>query len=490
MNRAERRAKAGNSKRRKREADIDAAMAAGVECHRAGDLAAAERHYRAVLRAGPGHGDATHLLGVLALSDGRPADAVVLIRRALDRKPDFAEAYNNLGMALAETGDADAAEAAYRQSISMRGDFADPHTNLGNHALQAGDSAAAIEHYRHSLSIAPADADTYFNLGNAHMESGAIDGAIDAYGHALDHDPAHGPALRNLAHNLKERAGRAESDDAAATAWRRLQQCAEAALQADARTAEPWFHLASARRELGEASAADALRAYLQRDEADAMGARLALAALGEGELPIRHSPAYIARLYAEKTFLGGAGAERRGYNGHRLILDAVAPILSDGMRVLDAGCGAGRLGLAIRGRVASLDGFDIADRMTDRARKTNAYDHLETADLETFLPRHRDRYDVIILAAVLVHYGDLSGILPLLRQSLRASGSLVFTVFKLAGDGARNFDTTAYNFFAHGAAYLEKTLTDSGFPTCSIQEAIHEYHGDEPRMCYVVTAR
>jgi predicted TPR repeat methyltransferase len=197
-----------------------------------------------------------------------------------------------------------------------------------------------------------------------------------------------------------------------------------------------------------------------------------------------------VERVYAEKTFLGGPGAESRGYRGHRIILDAVAPILDAGMRVLDAGCGAGRLGLAIRNRVAVLEGLDISERMTAQARETKAYDRLETADLETFLPRHRDRYDLIILAAVLVHYGDLSGILSLLRKSLRADGALVFTTFELAGDGARNFGTTASNFFAHGAGYLEQSLRKAAFDTISIDQAIHEYHGDDPRMCHIVTAK
>ena len=322
------------------------------------------------------------------------------------------------------------------------------------------------------------------------MARADIEGAKGAYGHALAHDPAHGPALRNLAHTIRERASRAEPGDAAAQ-WQILRRFAEAAIHADARAAEPWFHVAAALRELGE-PAVDALRSYLQRDGEDSMGARLALAALGEDELPARHSPAYVRRVYAEKSFLGGAGAERRGYNGHRLILDAVAPILgaADGLRVLDAGCGAGWLGLAIRDRVEWLEGFDISERMTARARETNAYDRLETADLDAFLPRHRDRYDLIVLAAVLVHYGDLSGILSLLRESLRAGGALVFTVFKLAGGECRNFDTTAYNFFAHDAVYIENILAETGFPACSIEEAVHEYHGDEPRMCYVVTAR
>jgi len=83
MNRAERRAKARKPKRRKREDDIADAMAAGLECHKAGDLAAAEGRYRAVLRIEPGHGDALHLLGVTAHQRSENATAVDYIRRAI-----------------------------------------------------------------------------------------------------------------------------------------------------------------------------------------------------------------------------------------------------------------------------------------------------------------------------------------------------------------------------------------------------------------------
>ncbi len=69
------------------ELSIDQALQQGVAAHREGKLQDAERFYRAVLRAQPDHPDANHNLGVLAVSVGRPQDAVPLFKLALKANP-------------------------------------------------------------------------------------------------------------------------------------------------------------------------------------------------------------------------------------------------------------------------------------------------------------------------------------------------------------------------------------------------------------------
>ena len=55
----------------------------GAAAHRAGDLAAAERAYRKVLRRNPRDPDALHLLGVVVSQKGGNAEALGLIQKAL-----------------------------------------------------------------------------------------------------------------------------------------------------------------------------------------------------------------------------------------------------------------------------------------------------------------------------------------------------------------------------------------------------------------------
>ncbi|MFY7962547.1 MAG: tetratricopeptide repeat protein, partial [Elsteraceae bacterium] len=64
-------------------ATLEAALAQGLEHHRAGRLAEAEALYRSILEAFPQHAESLHLLGVIALQAGQPAAAVDLIGRAM-----------------------------------------------------------------------------------------------------------------------------------------------------------------------------------------------------------------------------------------------------------------------------------------------------------------------------------------------------------------------------------------------------------------------
>ena len=82
-----------------------------LQHHQAGQLDAAAHAHRDVLRAMPDQPDALHLLGVLALQRGQPAEAVPLIQRAIAVRDDNAVYYGNLGVALQALGRAEEARA-------------------------------------------------------------------------------------------------------------------------------------------------------------------------------------------------------------------------------------------------------------------------------------------------------------------------------------------------------------------------------------------
>jgi tetratricopeptide (TPR) repeat protein len=86
---------------------------------RAGDLAAAESHYRQAL---PGRATAeTHNgLGYVLAHQGRPDEAIAEFRTAIDIDPHFTPAYNNLAEALEQQGKLDDAAEYYRRSLAER----------------------------------------------------------------------------------------------------------------------------------------------------------------------------------------------------------------------------------------------------------------------------------------------------------------------------------------------------------------------------------
>ena len=69
------------------ELTIDQALRQGIAAHKEGKLQDAERLYRAILQGQPKHPDANHNLGVLAVSVGKPLDALPLFKLAVDSNP-------------------------------------------------------------------------------------------------------------------------------------------------------------------------------------------------------------------------------------------------------------------------------------------------------------------------------------------------------------------------------------------------------------------
>lgn len=69
------------------ELTIDQALQRGLTAHKAGKLQEAERFYRAILQSHPTHPHANHNLGVLAVSLGKPLEAIPLFKLALETNP-------------------------------------------------------------------------------------------------------------------------------------------------------------------------------------------------------------------------------------------------------------------------------------------------------------------------------------------------------------------------------------------------------------------
>ena len=82
---------------------LAAKFAEAMACHEAGDMAAAETQYRALLADKPNHADALHMLGLLHFQTGRPEPAIDLIRKAITHHPKSTAFHANLGRILNET---------------------------------------------------------------------------------------------------------------------------------------------------------------------------------------------------------------------------------------------------------------------------------------------------------------------------------------------------------------------------------------------------
>lgn len=106
-----------------------------------------------------------------------------------------------------------------------------------------------------------------------------------------------------------------------------------------------------------------------------------------------------------------------------------IASYVPAGSTVLDIGCGAGMLALALRDKNCMVDGMDLnLNRMWDDNRPN--YRTLFEQDIETFdFAASREKYDVVIFSDVLEHLKQADRILTESKEILRKGGKLVISL-------------------------------------------------------------
>ena len=156
-------------------------MDAAARYYRAKDFAEAERCCREVIAADPRHFDATHLLGVLELDQGRYAAAIDWLTRACELLPDNARVHYHLGNAFLELKRHGEAEAAFRRSIAIDANDASVHNNLGNALAGQQRHEEAAECYRQTLELAPSHARAQYNLGRSLAALDRLEEAIQSF---------------------------------------------------------------------------------------------------------------------------------------------------------------------------------------------------------------------------------------------------------------------------------------------------------------------
>ncbi len=198
-------------------ATIPEALAIAIQHHQAGRLQAAEQIYRQILAVEPNHGDAIHLLGLIAHQVGKHEVAVEYIRRAIGLKENVPAFHSNLGNVLKEQGKLDEAIACYRRALELKPDFADAHHNLGVAFKDQGKLDEAIACYRRALELKPDYAEAHHNLGLALSDQGKLDEALACCRRAVELKPEFAEAHNNLGTALSAQ----RKLDEAIACWRR-----------------------------------------------------------------------------------------------------------------------------------------------------------------------------------------------------------------------------------------------------------------------------
>ncbi len=190
---------------------LDKLLNAALSHHRAGELAQAAQLYRKILRVAPRHDAALHLLGAIALQEGKSDEAGDFAARALAVRPEFPEALVNLGMARRAQGRLNEALGSFEQALRLQPGYPDALNSLGLTLHALGRVAEAVGRYREALRFRPAYPEALNNLGNALQAQGDLEAAVGAYRQALRLRPGFADALTNLGNALKDQGRIAEA---------------------------------------------------------------------------------------------------------------------------------------------------------------------------------------------------------------------------------------------------------------------------------------
>jgi len=133
------------------------------------------------------------------LKQGKLTEAVTNFQAVLDTQPNAAEALAGLANALLRQGQTNAAIARWEQALVLKPAYPQARGNLGDTLLQLGRTTEAISQYEQLVQLEPADPQAQFNLGCALAATGRVREAVAHYRAALKTDAHLIPPLNNLA---------------------------------------------------------------------------------------------------------------------------------------------------------------------------------------------------------------------------------------------------------------------------------------------------
>ncbi len=144
-------------------AEVEELFAKAVAAQRAGELEAAEQHYRDILATEPHHSGSLTNLGVLLVSRQQLDEAERVYAVAVAANPNLPAVHFNLGNLFRRRGRLAEAAAAFEQVLRLNPNHAPAQLNLGLVAGDAGRWPQAVECFRHAIALDPTEPEA-FNL--------------------------------------------------------------------------------------------------------------------------------------------------------------------------------------------------------------------------------------------------------------------------------------------------------------------------------------
>ncbi len=185
---------------------INEHLAHGKRLHGAGRLGEAGQIYQQILTVAPAHPDALHMMGVLLLQMGQPAQALPWIERAIAAGGPQSGLANSTVMAfhvhhahaLLALKRADDAITACRRALQLKRGNAETYQPLGHALTDIGDYPGALKAYQDAVRLQPNLPDLLNNLGTALHHANRLHEAARTLTRAHGREPRDAGILVNL----------------------------------------------------------------------------------------------------------------------------------------------------------------------------------------------------------------------------------------------------------------------------------------------------
>lgn len=185
--------------------NITEVLQQATEAIRYGSFMEAEIHCNAALGLDPDNADAYHLLGVIAMHDGRHDAAREYILKAISRNPAQSYYHNSLGLSYLNQGSFEEAALSFQQALQLKPDSAEMYGNLGNALIKRGQLAEAAAALGQAVALKPDFAEAYNMLGMAFINLEKPEEAIKAFSKLLTIKPDHAEAHYKIGKIFEER---------------------------------------------------------------------------------------------------------------------------------------------------------------------------------------------------------------------------------------------------------------------------------------------
>jgi predicted TPR repeat methyltransferase len=383
--------------------------------------------YQCALIQDSNHADIHYNLGLVHYQQGALEEALRCYQQAVELDQAHAAAFYNLGIIHFEQGAYDLAINRYEQALAARPDDIDSHYNLAVTLTKQGNFEAAADHYQKALELAPNDAEMHNSLGVVCKQLKELGRAEACYRKAICLRPDYGAAYTNLAIVLQT----IDRIDEAIV-------CYAKAIEFDHQAESAEYMLAA----LTGSGRDSAPRDYV-RDLFDS---------------------------YADNFDHSLAGD--LGYNSPGLLREIAGELLGPNkqfLKVADLGCGTGLVGSRFRDIAKQMIGVDLSGKMLAKATEKGIYDELHCGDIVEYLDGYDGRFDLVIVADVLIYLGDLAPFFASVQNRIGLNGYLLFTVEKLQGTGDRQLQASGR--YGYAKEYLVGLAGKYGFSVGACRE-------------------